>query len=112
MLTQERAAVLTKILEADEARTQTFLSLEPEEAVKQINALGNDFTVDELCEYGEALQAHVAALNEKGELDADALDNVAGGFGILATIGLGIAACAAWDATKWIGGQIAKAVRR
>ncbi|MCL1916821.1 MAG: hypothetical protein FWG14_00665 [Peptococcaceae bacterium] len=48
---------LTEILSADEARAQILLSLKPEEAVQQsaINALGKDFTVDELREFGNAL---------------------------------------------------------
>ena len=101
MLTQARANVLTEILSADEARTQTLLSLEPHEAVKQINALGNDFTVDELCEYGQALQA------AKGELDAEALDDVAGGGG-WADFAIGVAACVAWDTAKWVGSRAIK----
>jgi len=76
MLTQERANALTDILDADEARAQTLLSLKAEEAVKQINALGNDFTVEELCEYSEALKA----TSTQGELDAESLDHVSGGY--------------------------------
>ncbi|MCL1916904.1 MAG: hypothetical protein FWG14_01105 [Peptococcaceae bacterium] len=76
MLSQERADVLTRILSADEARAKTLLSLELNEAVKQINALGNDFTVDELEEYGNAVNAS----SMQGELGADDLDDVAGGI--------------------------------
>ncbi|MCL1917428.1 MAG: hypothetical protein FWG14_03795 [Peptococcaceae bacterium] len=76
MLTEERASILTEILSADEARAQTLLSLDTKEALKQINALGNDFTLDELKEYGKAMEASSA----QGELDADSLDDVAGGI--------------------------------
>ncbi|MCL1917447.1 MAG: hypothetical protein FWG14_03895 [Peptococcaceae bacterium] len=96
MLTQERAAVLTEILNADEARAQTLLALEPDEAVKQINALGNDFTVDELCEYGEKIQA----ASKQGELDADSLDNVAGGVWWPALLGGAVVAGGAGVAWK------------
>ena len=75
-LTQERANVLTEFLNADEERTKDLFALEANEAQVQINALGNDFTLDEIIEYGEA----VKKLTAQGELDADALDNVAGGF--------------------------------
>ncbi|MCL1917448.1 MAG: hypothetical protein FWG14_03900 [Peptococcaceae bacterium] len=75
MLTQERADILTDILNADETRAEALLDLEPEEALKQINALGNDFTLDELHEYGKVLEA----ASKQGELDAESLDDVAGG---------------------------------
>ena len=75
MLTQERANVLTEILNADEARAKSLLTLEPTEAAAQINVLGNDFTADELIAYGESLKTN----GSQGELDAEALDNVAGG---------------------------------
>jgi hypothetical protein len=96
MLTQARADALTEILNADEARAQTLLNLEPDEALRQINAMGNDFTLDELNEYGEALEA-----GRKGELNAEALDNVAGGVSVNAlfkgvTIGFG-----GYIASRW-----------
>ncbi|MCL1919288.1 MAG: hypothetical protein FWG14_13515 [Peptococcaceae bacterium] len=78
MLTEERALALTEILNADEARAEILLRLEPEEALKQINAQGNDFTLDELREYGGVV--NIAAKQTHGELDADSLDNVAGGI--------------------------------
>ena len=77
MLTEERAMAITEVLAADEARAKALLSLEPEEALKQINALGNDFTVDELREYGNVLS--FAAKKEQGELSVDSLDDVSGG---------------------------------
>ena len=77
MLTQERADKLVAILEADEERAVTLLELEPEAALVQINALGNDFTVEELKEFAKMLSTVTA--KDEGELDADALDGVAGG---------------------------------
>jgi len=75
MLTQERGERLTEFLKADEERAIKLLETVPEEAVKQINALGNDFTVDELLEYGSALKAEFG----NAELSVDDLDDVAGG---------------------------------
>ena len=84
MMTQERANILTSILNADQERTCHLLSLDASDAMAQINALGNDFTLDEITEYGEAIRASVA----QGELDSTALDGVAGGLGPLAIAGL------------------------
>ncbi|MCL1919136.1 MAG: hypothetical protein FWG14_12710 [Peptococcaceae bacterium] len=74
-LTQERAELLAEILTADVERGKNLLALEAQEALTQINALGNDFTLEELNEYGNAMDA----IAKQGELDADALDNIAGG---------------------------------
>ncbi|MCL1918663.1 MAG: class IIb bacteriocin, lactobin A/cerein 7B family [Peptococcaceae bacterium] len=75
-LTEERAAILSELLTADTERGSILLTLEPAEALAQINALGNDFTLEEINEYGEVMKA---VLESQGELDDDALDNVAGG---------------------------------
>lgn len=76
-LTVERAEKLAAYLKADESR-KALLELSAEDAAVKINADGNDFTVDELTEFGEELKK-VALQAESGELDADALDNVSGG---------------------------------
>ena len=76
-LTQERAELLTKILTTDAERTRTLLALDAKEALTQINALGNDFTLEELSGYGEVMDAIISG---QGELDANALDDVAGGL--------------------------------
>ncbi|MCL1918662.1 MAG: hypothetical protein FWG14_10165 [Peptococcaceae bacterium] len=73
MLTQERAEKLSEILNADPEQAKALLALEPAEALSQINALGNDFTLEEVNEFGKALKA-------QGELDDDALDDVSGGI--------------------------------
>ncbi|MCL1918516.1 MAG: hypothetical protein FWG14_09400 [Peptococcaceae bacterium] len=102
MLTQERKDKLSEILSADLERAKTLLELEAAEALLQINALGNDFTLDEIHEYGQALRA-----TAQGELDANTLDNVAGGFPpaiVAAVIGAGaLLLKGAWDAGYTMG---------
>lgn len=88
MLTQERADMITGYLGEDEIRAEEIFSLELEEALEKMNADGNDFTLEELKEYEKALEAMTA----DGELDADELDNVAGGLvtTVAAAIGIGV----------------------
>lgn len=74
-ITTERAEALSAVLNADIDRAKEWLTMEPAEVVAKINALGYDFTVEELNEYGAAVKAAMA----EGELDADQLDNVSGG---------------------------------
>lgn len=88
MLTQERANVISQYLEADQERAKELLALEPADAAKKMNADGNDFTVNEIIDYGKALKVAVS----KDELGAEDLDSVAGG---VVTVSVGImAACA------------------
>ena len=101
MLTQERANVLTKYLEEDINRTKVLFDLAAEDAAKKINESGYDFTPDELLEYGKALES--AATKE--ELDAEDLEQVAGGLvtvsvGIMVACGVG-GAVAGFLAKKW-----------
>ena len=79
VLTNERAEMLANYLTADVNKAKELVELPVEEAVKAINAEGFDFTVDELKDFGEILQSVASNANEDGEIDADALDNVAGG---------------------------------
>lgn len=89
MLTQERADIISKYLEADEENAKAVLALDPEQAAAKINQEGYDFTVDEIVAYGNALKLALA----DGELKDDELDNVAGG---VVTVSIGImAACIA-----------------
>lgn len=76
-LTNERAELLSKYLAEDKDRTLALLGLSPEEAAAKINADGQDFTVDEIREFGEQMQK-VAVHSE--ELDASSLDQVSGGI--------------------------------
>lgn len=87
MLTNERAEKLANYLTADKERAQKLLEATPEEAVKQINADGNDFTVEEIIEFGAQLQK-VAAQggNAEGELSEEALSDVAGGVVISSAV--------------------------
>ena len=72
LLTQERADKLSEILNADAAQAKELLELEPKEAATRINALGHDFTAEELKEYGSTL---------RNNLSDSALAGVAGGVG-------------------------------
>ena len=73
VLTQERANLITELLNEDEARAKELLVLGPEEALSKINGgLGYDFTLDEIVDYGKAF---VKAI----KLNDDALSSVAGG---------------------------------
>ena len=72
LLTQERADKLSEILNADAVQAKELLELEPKEAVTRINALGHDFTAEELKEYGSTL---------RNNLSDSALAGVAGGVG-------------------------------
>ena len=92
MLTQERADILTKYLSADADKAEKLLGMEPEKALEEINAAGFDFTMDELNEYCAAFKAAVAVQGE-GELNADALDNVAGGIVLTGAMVAGLVGC-------------------
>ena len=76
VLTQERAETLVEFLNSDDERATKLLVLDAEVALEQINASGNDFTLEELQEFDQALET---AVTQGGELDAEALDDVSGG---------------------------------
>lgn len=99
-LTEARAEMLANYLTADKDRAAKLLGLSPEEALAQMNADGNDFTLEELGDFNEALKA---ALAEEGELDADALDDVAGGSAALTILGVGFAVKVAYDVGRTVG---------
>lgn len=75
-LSNERTEAIAKYLLDDEKRAQEVLSLSPEEAVSRINSDGNNFSVEEIQEFGENLK-YVASQN--GELSEDQLSDVSGG---------------------------------
>ena len=98
MLTQERANAITAYLTSDVAKAEELLNMDVVDALAKMNADGYDFTIEEL-------KAYVAELKnvKTGELDAEDLDKVAGGFGITAAllcvgggIILGVAVNANW----------------
>lgn len=86
VLTNERAEMLANYLTADVNKAKELVDLPVEDAVKAINADGYDFTVDELKDFGEILQSVAGNANADGEIDAEALDNVAGGVVISAAV--------------------------
>lgn len=86
ILTNERSERLSAYLTADIERAKSLIELTPEEAVAKINADGNDFTVDEIKEFGDQLQKVAASQSEDGELTEDALSEVAGGVVIAAGV--------------------------
>ena len=103
MLTQDRADIITKYLEADTERAKELFKLDVADAVKRINAEGHDLSEAELLEYGKAMQLSLA----EGELDADSLENVAGGVvvtccsvGVMVACGVG-GAVVGYLATRW-----------
>lgn len=91
VLTNERAEMLANYLMGDSDRAKELLAKSPEDAMKEINADGNDFTVDEIVAFGEQVKSVMANANEKGELAESALDNVSGGlaFSIGAAFAIG-----------------------
>ena len=90
-LTQERKGTLAKILNEDVDRAKAWGQLQPQEALAQINALGHDFTVDELAEFGSQLRS------VQSELGDEALEGVAGGIrGLEALIAPGL-----WSFINW-----------
>ena len=105
-ITIERAEKLAAYLKADPQRGKELLEMPVEEALEKINADGNDFTVEELQEFDQAM---VNASNE-GELSEDDLDSVVGGITIAtATLAFSIikwGAPYAWKAGQWLGKKI------
>ena len=79
MITQERVDILSEILNSDQLRARKLLGLQPNIAVEEINALGHDFTLDEIKAYGSLLKTAQKKYAEGEELSLDALDEVAGG---------------------------------
>lgn len=89
MLTIERAEALTNFLKSDPTRAEKLFGKEPEDALKEINTNGFDFSIDELNEYCAEFKAVVI----QGELDENQLENVAGGVVLTAAMVWGLAAC-------------------
>ena len=73
-LTREKAKLLSGILNSDQDRAVKLLELGANEALTKINALGHDFTLDEIVEYGKVLTRAI-------QVSDDALEGVAGGAG-------------------------------
>ena len=77
-MTEERAKQIVEAIEAYEDKDKLY-AMTPEEATKELNANGSDFTVEEMREMGEAIVSVAKMPHKNGELDLDALDQVAGG---------------------------------
>ena len=73
-LTHGRAYTLTNIINADKERAKHLLKLGPEEATAQINALGYDFKVEEIREFGYAIRRY-----NGGHVKDNVLDEISGG---------------------------------
>ena len=101
MLTNERAELIANYLTADKVRGRSLLALEPAEAVAKMNADGNDFTVEEIMEFGKQLRELSA---HEGELNAEDLDNISGGVVTIGTLlGAAFVVKVAYDVGKAIG---------
>ncbi|MDR0295535.1 MAG: hypothetical protein LBH91_05010 [Prevotellaceae bacterium] len=79
MIAQEKVEILSEILNANQERARKLVGLDANVALKEINALGHDFTLDELKEYGAMLRKTQNSYTEGEELSLDALDEVSGG---------------------------------
>ena len=87
MLTNERAERLANFLTSDTVRAAKLLDMDADEATAIINAAGNDFSIEEVMDFGKQLQVFASQKqSENGELDAEALDGVAGGVVVAACI--------------------------
>ena len=73
---QDRMIKLGEILNSDAAFAEEALQKSPAEAVKFLEEKGYSFTEEELVAFGEAL---VSICKGAGELDENALEDVAGG---------------------------------
>ena len=86
-MTTARIEEISRVLMENESEIPALMAMEPAAAAEKLTALGCECTAEELVAYS-------AALNEvkiSGELDEDALDNVAGGA-IVTTFLLGVCA--------------------
>lgn len=102
-MTKERVQEITEALMQDKVRAEELLKMSAEDAAKAFSESGYDFTEEELQEMGEMLVKSSENIDEDGELNAEALDDVAGGSILGGLLVLGAAAGVAW-----IGGKILK----
>lgn len=88
-MTKERAEILTNLLTADADKAKKLLALDPNDALKEINSNGFDFTIEELNDYCDAFKEAVT----KDELNADELENISGGIVLTAGMVWGLVGC-------------------
>jgi lactobin A/cerein 7B family class IIb bacteriocin len=85
VLTDERAKKLSDYLVSDVERAQRLVDLPADEALVLINAEGNDFTIDEIKDFGLVME-HVSQSNKDEELNEEELEEVAGGIVITSAV--------------------------
>ena len=76
-MTEEKARALVEYLEADEEKAKALFELSAAEAAEKLTADGVKCTENDLVEFAKAVQT--ASQSQDGELDEDALSEVAGG---------------------------------
>ena len=79
MITNEKAEILSEFLNADPVRAKRLVGLEPDVALEEINALGYNFTLNEIKEYGALVRNAQKNHYQGEELYSDALNEIAGG---------------------------------
>ena len=105
----QRDQLLADFLISDKERAYRLLDMEPAEALKEINAAGYDFTLEEIQSFGDQLASWINTSSGGDELSEEALDNVAGGLvvtagvlaagvalfgaGLAGSIAIGVAVC-------------------
>ena len=100
-MTEERAKALTEYLSKDADRTEQLFDMNIEDAVKEINADGYDFTAEELSEFADAM-VKISDKKDSGELSDEELEDVSGGCGISLGFWLTIIAIYGW----WLAEQM------
>jgi hypothetical protein len=100
-LTNERIQAIGTALENEQLRKEV-LEMEPAAAAERLNEEGNDFTADELVEFG----CLASEATNAGELDAADLESVAGGNPVLAILGVGFAIRVSYDVGKALSKKI------
>lgn len=109
-MNQEKIKKIAEILKEDLGQTKALLELSPSEAAEYFTNKGCDVTEQEMIELAEGIKKMAAHLNEDGELDEAALEEVAGGASVEATLygtlGVTLVAAAAtygWSVATLVG---------
>jgi len=80
MINQEKADIISNILNSDPEYAKELLKLEPNMAAEQINAFGHSFSAEDISEYGELLKNSSSLQADGDELCIEIIDNIAGGL--------------------------------
>lgn len=81
-MNQEKINKIAEILKEDLEQTKALLELSPSEAAEYFTKKGCEVTEQEIIEVAEGIKKMAAHLNEDGELDEAALEEVAGGASV------------------------------